>query len=121
MAWDELEGRLPDWNESHPDAASQIELREESPKLKRMIALCRTYGASRFINPIGGKELYPKDECRRNGIDIQYLEMKEVSYPQNSANYRENGVFVPGLSIIDVLMNCGRDGTIGLLDQFTLE
>ena len=76
----------------------------------RVIALCRRAGADTYINPIGGRELYAADEFARHGIALRFLRSGDVRYPQFGAG------FVPALSIVDVLMFNGREGTRRLVD-----
>jgi hypothetical protein len=64
----------------------------------RVMNLCKIIGASEYINPIGGIELYSKSEFEREGIRLRFHRMGEVKYTQF-----ENK-FVPNLSIIDMLM-----------------
>jgi hypothetical protein len=70
--------------------------------------------ADEFVNAIGGEALYDKSEFQANGIHLSFLKSADEPYPQTS-----NGYF-PNLSIIDVLMNCGREGTIKRLDNYEL-
>ncbi len=65
---------------------------------KRVIELCRARKAAVYLNPIGGTELYQKDEFRSQGIDLFFLKSKDFRYTQFNAE------FVPWLSIIDVMM-----------------
>lgn len=76
----------------------------------RVIALCRRAGADTYINPIGGRELYAAAEFARHGIALRFLRSGDVRYPQFGAG------FVPALSIVDVLMFNGREGTRRLVD-----
>ena len=80
------------------------------PGAGRVIALCRRAGADTYINPIGGRELYAADEFARHGIALRFLRSGDVRYPQFGAG------FVPALSIVDVLMFNGREGTRRLVD-----
>ncbi|MCK5378924.1 MAG: WbqC family protein [Acidobacteria bacterium] len=82
---------------------------------ERLVDICRQEGASKLINPEGGKDLYSIDTFRQHGIDLRFLHMRNIVYRQ----FR-NHAFVPRLSIIDVLMFNGSDGTRKLLDQFDL-
>lgn len=116
----ELEDRLDEGSEALERAFPDIHLDTPSVMLVRIIALCKEFDASTFINPIGGVELYPREEFRRNGIEVRFLQMKNVRYPQSSRAYRESGEFHPNLSIIDVLMNCGKERTFELLSEFDL-
>ena len=64
----------------------------------KVIAMCQLAGADTYINAIGGKSLYDKDEFGRSGIDLKFLKSNPLEYPQFSEN------FVPWLSIVDVMM-----------------
>lgn len=64
----------------------------------KVLAICKALNATRYINPIGGLELYNKDEFKNEGIDLQFLQTGNISYDQFES------AFVPALSIIDVMM-----------------
>ena len=61
-------------------------------------AISRSLEADEYINPIGGRELFDPAEFAANGVALSYLDMPTLVYP--TANF----AFVPGLSILDVLM-----------------
>jgi hypothetical protein len=63
-----------------------------------VISICRSLGASTYINPIGGTALYSDDGFRKAGIELRFLESLPVRYAQFGED------FVPSLSIIDVMM-----------------
>lgn len=65
---------------------------------QKVLAICKQLDATTYINAIGGKELYYKDRFAVEGIKLQFIQSKEIEYPQF------NNKFVPWLSIIDVLM-----------------
>lgn len=65
---------------------------------EKVIALCKAKGASTYINPIGGVELYDKMKFLGAGITLHFLQTIGVEYAQFT------GPFVPHLSIIDVMM-----------------
>lgn len=61
----------------------------------------------------GGASAYQEDEkFAQVGIEVIYQNFKHPQYTQHN---NSNGKFVPGLSIIDALMNCGTAGTKQLL------
>jgi hypothetical protein len=64
----------------------------------RVIAICKALGASEYVNPIGGLELYEPETFRAHGINLLFHRARAVPYEQ------AGGEFVPFLSIIDVLM-----------------
>lgn len=65
---------------------------------KKVIALCKARSASNYINPIGGTELYTKEEFKNQGLELHFLKANNIIYPQFKND------FVPFLSIIDVMM-----------------
>jgi hypothetical protein len=91
-----------------------IKLNKPERKVVRAIEICRSEGANIFINAIGGQTLYDKAEFLRNNIKILFVKTNKYSYQQSTAEFH------PNLSIIDVLMNCGKDGTKKLLNEYTL-
>ena len=64
----------------------------------RVIAICRALGATRYVNAIGGRELYSADAFAQHGIDLKFIQMRPISYRQF------DHPFVANLSIVDVLM-----------------
>ena len=65
---------------------------------EKVLAICKSLGATSYINPIGGLELYEKEVFAAEGISLRFLNSGEIRYPQF------NNDFIPWLSIIDVLM-----------------
>lgn len=64
----------------------------------RILDICRQEGATAYVNAIGGKDLYNKEEFSHAGINLQFLRSRLPAYRQAKAP------FVPGLSILDVMM-----------------
>jgi hypothetical protein len=64
----------------------------------RVLAICEALGARRYVNPIGGTELYSRDTFAEHGIALHFLRAQPLDYPQFA------NAFVPWLSIVDVLM-----------------
>jgi hypothetical protein len=78
--------------------ASELAIDPEVRGSDRILALCRALGASRYLNAIGGRELYDAATFAAAGVELSFLEPKLSPYPQPAPE------FVPGLSIVDVLM-----------------
>lgn len=83
-------------------------------KVARVLEMCSCEKSNYFINAIGGQELYSKEEFKKYGIDLYFIKMDNVEYKQFSNE------FIPNLSIIDVLMHNGKEGTKELLNKYTL-
>lgn len=110
--YQELESSLA--KENLAEAFPAIRLAHPERKAYRVIAVCHLMHADRFVNAIGGQELYDKKEFQANGIELSFLRSHDEPYQQTTAAYH------PALSIIDVLMNCGREGTIEKLKNYEL-
>ena len=94
--------------------SSQIE-KDNSLKAEQKVKhICHLLGADTYYNAIGGQELYDKNDFYDDGIALKFLRTSEYSYQQ----YKND--FVPNLSIIDVLMFNGKEGTKQLLNEYTL-
>ncbi|MBQ3241557.1 MAG: WbqC family protein [Oscillospiraceae bacterium] len=83
----------------------------------KVIAICQELGATTYYNAIGGVELYEphRQEFEEAGIELRFLKMSAVEYPQFG------GEFVPNLSFIDVLMFNSKEQVNELLQQYTLQ
>lgn len=64
----------------------------------KVIAICEAVDAKTYINAIGGIELYSKNKFIERGIELKFIKPKSFEYSQLGHD------FVPGLSIIDVMM-----------------
>ena len=76
--------------------------------------ICHLLGADTYYNAIGGQELYDKEDFKADGIDLNFIHTNLAPYAQFTNE------FVPGLSIIDVLMHNGKEYTKRILFQYNL-
>ena len=60
--------------------------------------ICQKLGASEYVNPIGGKEIFDRSVFQQNGITLYFAKFDEFKYATPSFNYE------PNLSILDVMM-----------------
>lgn len=67
-------------------------------KTKRIISICNRNEANTYVNAIGGKEIYAKEDFSNSGIELFFIKPHDVAYKQFSNE------FIPWLSIIDVMM-----------------
>jgi hypothetical protein len=65
---------------------------------ERILDICSQENADIYINPIGGIEIYDQASFLKRGIKLCFLHSRPVTYSQGGNEY------VPGLSILDVLM-----------------
>lgn len=78
------------------------------------LRIAEQMGASEYINPISGAALFNREKFSASNIMLSFLKPQEIVYSQR-------GVFEPSLSIIDVLMFNGIEGTKGLLKNYSIE
>jgi len=78
----------------------------------KVLAICKERNADTYVNPIGGFQLYIKDEFKNEGIDLHFLKTNDFEYKQF------NDEFVPWLSIIDVMMFNTKEKIKEYLDSF---
>lgn len=96
--------------------SSSIAKQNELHGKEKVIELCKILGATGYYNAIGGKALYSKEDFLANGIGLKFLHSNDV------LTYRQyKNVFVPNLSIIDVLMFNGVEQTKLMLLDYSLE
>lgn len=80
----------------------------------KVISICKELGAQTYINSIGGVELYSKENFLSEGIELMFLKSLPVRYHQLGYD------FVPGLSIIDVMMFNSRGEIAKMLRNYEL-
>lgn len=83
-------------------------------KADRLIAICKKNNATNYINAVGGMEIYSKEYFDERGIKLSFIKNNLSEYKQY------NDTFVPGLSIIDVLMFNHKDECLNMLNSYEL-
>lgn len=78
------------------------------------LRISEALGATEYINPYGGAEIFKHHEFETAGIDLSFLKPSLNPYPQRRAG------FTPGLSIIDILMFNNISDCKKMLNDFTL-
>lgn len=81
----------------------------EGCKTARLVDYCQKSGCDTYLSNIGSAAYVQISEFVKAGMDHIYMDYKPVTYRQRYPG------FEPGLSILDMLMNCGRDLTRGML------
>jgi hypothetical protein len=76
--------------------------------------ISKALGASKYINPGGGKNLFDKNKFHESSIDLKILKTNLQEYSQNRT------AFESGLSIIDVMMFNSKEAIHQMLDQYEL-
>jgi hypothetical protein len=80
----------------------------------KVLAICRELKADRYINSIGGTELYSKDIFKEKQIELNFIKSRLIEYKQF------NNTFVPWLSIIDLLMFNDKETVKQMLREYDL-
>lgn len=84
--------------------SSQIETSTDLFGEERVIGICKDIGATTYINPPGGVDLYSDANFQQNQLELLFVS-------PHLSEYSSVTQFVPGLSIIDLLMNVGKSET----------
>ena len=80
----------------------------------KVLAICRAVGADRYVNTIGGRELYSPAVFAASGVELRFIQSRLTEYQQFAHP------FVPGLSILDVMMFNSRDAVRRMLGEYEL-
>lgn len=80
----------------------------------RLIGICKEEKADSYINPVGGADLYNAEDFKNNGLDLLFLTADLSPYNQRGKE------FVPGLSIVDVMMHLNAEEILTLLKKCTI-
>ena len=67
--------------------------------VNKIIPLCRLYSADVYINPIGGTDLYKKEDFIEHNIELKFIKAIPIEYKQLKIPFH------PNLSILDLLFN----------------
>ena len=94
--------------------SSDIEKDNSLKGQAKVIEICRILGATEYINAIGGVELYSAAAFAEYGIELKFLKTNFVPYKQF-----ENE-FIPGLSIIDIMMFNSKEKILDMLNNYEL-
>jgi len=81
----------------------------------RIMDICEQENATSYINAVGGKTLYDKEVFLNKGVDLKFLITSNLIYEQFGEK------FVPGLSIIDVMMFNSISSIHEMLKMYYLE
>ena len=82
--------------------ASELEVAGKRDEL--VLNICRLIGTDVYLSGLGARDYLDEDNFRENGVKVIWQDFKHPHYPQLW------GDFEPGMSAIDLLMNCGEDG-----------
>ncbi len=81
----------------------------------KIVSLVKSLNGKEYHNPIGGKHLYDKSFFARQNLILRFV----VPYFQSYEQF--GGAFIPGLSLIDVLMFNGAEKTGQMVQRYSYE
>lgn len=95
---------------------SAMGLTHEQPQhpMEWSLFTCAELGAAQYVNPPGGREFFDPARFRALDIELLYHQQELEPYDQRTAD------FIPGLSIIDVMMFNSPERIREMLGRFTL-
>lgn len=96
---------------------SEMELDHETPTHAGEWALniSKAMGAKVYINPPGGHAIFQPEQFQQAGIKLQYLQPELTQYDQKQDE------FLPGLSVLDMLMFVSPDEIRNSYMKYSLE
>jgi hypothetical protein len=78
--------------------SSDIEKNSNLNAQDKILDICERLEVNRYINAIGGQELYNQEAFKAKNIELNFIQTEAIEYKQF------NDEFTPYLSIIDIMM-----------------
>jgi hypothetical protein len=103
-------GLMARWLSMTPDVHRSSQLGIGGSKSERLLNLCRHFGATRYLSGDAAREYLDVDAFARAGVTVEWQAYPHPVYPQL------HGEFVPYLSALDLLLNCG-DESASILER----
>ena len=94
--------------------SSRVDGEENLSGKERLIGICEKLGGKHYINLPGGRTFYNKKDFERKGIQLSFIDPIFTEYDQFGEK------FIPGLSILDVMMFNPVDKIKEMLQRFEL-
>jgi hypothetical protein len=69
----------------------------------RLISICKSVGSNKYLSGFGGSNYQDESKFSNQGIDLLTTDFEHPIYDQLW------GEFLPNMSIIDLIFNCGKD------------
>ncbi len=79
------------------------DLKIKGEKTERIINICKRFGADTYLSGPGGKNYMDLSFFKKEGLKVIFQEFAQAEYKQQ---FMDKG-FLPHMSIIDLLFNCG--------------
>ena len=72
----------------------------------KVIEICKSTNADRYVNAMGGMSLYDTDEFGDVGLELKFVKSLLKPYNQNK------DIFEPGLSILDIIFSISDEASL---------
>ena len=79
------------------------ELGIEGERSQRLLNLCLHFGATRYLTGDAARSYLDVELFQQSGVEVFWQNYKHPVYPQ------QHGTFIPYLSALDLLLNCGDE------------
>lgn len=93
---------IVDWLGIKIEIIKESELNITSTSTQRLVDICKKVGADTYVSGYGGKNYMEENLFKENNLKLEYQNYTAFPYPQHQTK-----IFVPMLSIIDLLFNLG--------------
>jgi hypothetical protein len=93
-----------DWLDLKIEIVKESELHVKGESTERLVNVCKAVGADTYVAGKGGKYYMEEKLFQKNNLKVEHQNYIPIQYPQ-----RFTDVFVPDLSIIDMVTNVGPD------------
>ena len=94
--------------------SSELNMDHDLKAEQKVLEINRILNSDIYINPIGGTELYDKENFKNKGVELLFIKSKPIRYVQFGNEFTES------LSIIDVLMFNDLNKVKSFLNEFEL-
>lgn len=82
---------------------SELKINKELKGTERLLAILKELGADYYLSGPSGKNYLDLSLFEKQRIEVEFQDYHQPEYPQLF------GEFIPGLSVIDLLFNCGPE------------
>jgi hypothetical protein len=86
-----------------------------SSATQRLVDICRHVGATHYLAGAGGKDYMDLSLFETQNITVEFQEFHPPCYPQRWS--RGDDDFIPGLSALDLIFNCGPESYSIIMEQ----
>ena len=103
--------RMADWLEVHTQIERSSCLEIDGERSVRLVRICQRFGATRYLSGNAAQAYLDVELFATNGIEVVWQDFRHPTYPQ------QHGDFVPYLSAMDLLLNCGERSSAILVGE----